>query len=215
MTDINLTPIEPGDVADASVLMDNLYTLRDAISASEQSVNNKESASNKNLPGGYCGLDGNGNIPSEILTKITTSIVNAIYPVGSIYISIESSCPIANLIPDSTWTLVGAGRALWTGNGQTSADGVTTKNSSYANAKANTIIAEGLPNITGAFYSERNECSGVFYNNNETRTGGGTNSNGAISERIHFDASTQKTIYGQSSTVQPRAYVVNVWKRTA
>ena len=215
MTNINLTPIEPGDVADASVLMDNLYTLRDAINASEQSVNNKESASNKNLPGGYCGLDGNGNIPSEILTRVTSSIVSAIYPVGSIYISIESSCPIASLIPDSTWTLVGAGRALWTGNGQTSANGGTTANSSYANAKANTIIAEGIPNITGSFYSERKNCNGVFYNNDENREGGGDNTDHAISELIHFNASTQRSIYGQSSTVQPRAYVVNVWKRTA
>lgn len=214
MTNINLTPIEPGDAADANVLMDNLYTLRDAISASEQSVNNKESASNKNAPGGYCGLDNNGYIPETIKNDIISATISSIYPVGSIYITVSTSstCPIANLIPNSTWVKVSSGRVLQ------GADSSQTPGQT---------IAAGLPNLYGKFRAGTTDngfCTfyvstgGVFTTEdvgsalyNVENTGGSSKT----AKRIVFNAKNDNSIYGNSSTVQPPAYCVNIWKRTA
>ena len=37
----------------------------------------------------------------------TTDLLNAIYPVGSVYIGTQSSCPLSSLISGSTWQQLG------------------------------------------------------------------------------------------------------------
>lgn len=135
-----------------------------------------------------------------------SGIMGLIYPVGSIYIGTQSTCPMAALISGSTWVLVSAGKALWTGNGK----------------NANTTIAAGLPNITGTLPGQDstntswwNRVSGAFAkattgNNKNGITGIDTNNTD-----VSFSASRSNSIYGNSTTVQPPAYVVNVWRRTA
>lgn len=141
-------------------------------------------------------------------TEHIMNILKAIYPVGAIYIGTQSTCPMASFF--GTWSLVSSGRALWTGNG----------------SNANTTIAAGLPNITGDFAKDEAEyhrlpiynASGCF-----TNAGSGTISthdvdggwNGGRLNGIKMDASRSSSIYGNSTTVQPPAYVVNVWRRTA
>lgn len=137
---------------------------------------------------------------------IQTNLNNlkAIYPVGCVYIGTQSSCPMTTLIPGSTWKLVSSGRALWTGTG----------------SNGNSTIEAGLPNITGsvgAFQatSVGSTCTGAFaYATYERSVWGGgdhaENTSGAT-----FDASRSNSLFGKSSTVQPPAYVVNVWRRTA
>ena len=133
-------------------------------------------------------------------------VLAALYPVGSLYIGTQSTCPLATIIPGSTWELVSSGRALWTGNG----------------TNANTTIAAGLPNIktTGTrihtwFDNAASGSDGPVYRgsvaNYSLTTGGGYNYSGPG----YFDASRSSSIYGNSTTVQPPAYVVNVWRRTA
>ena len=58
--------------------------------------------------------------------------LNVIYPVGSIYMSINNSSPAVYL--GGSWTQIGAGYALWT-----------------ASSGAGGTIGAGLPNITGDF----------------------------------------------------------------
>lgn len=134
-------------------------------------------------------------------------VLQAIWPVGSIFITEANSCPLANLF--GTWTLQSAatGRALWGGNG----------------SNGGGTIAAGAPNITGnvngvsnrSFYSSPT-ADGVFYvdsyANNQFAGGSGIGSNSAL---LHFNASRSSSVYGNSSTIQPPAYRVNVWKRTA
>ena len=144
------------------------------------------------------------NSIAQVKTQATTNantIVNnlkTMYPVGSVYIGTQSTCPMASLISGSTWKLVSSGKALWTGTG----------------SNGNTTIEAGLPNITGQSSAENTaKFSGAFY------TGGtqaGRNGNDSTSSKIAlFDASKSNPIYGKSTTVQPPAYVVNVWRRTA
>jgi hypothetical protein len=141
-------------------------------------------------------------------TKIATTafvynVLQAMYPVGAIYIGVGNTCPMSTLF--GTWTLVASGKALWTGDG----------------TNADTTIAAGLPNITGyigvwsdeiispqpsgAFALNRSK-SARMYDGADKRT----STNG-----FDFDASRSSSVYGNSTTVQPPAYVVNVWKRTA
>lgn len=156
--------------------------------------------------------------PKVTQTDINTSIstlLTTLYPVGSVYISTTTVCPLASLIQGSTWELVSSGYALWTGNGTTGSG--TTANNLYANAPANTTMGAGLPNITGDAQVQRqasnDTVSGAFYL-------GGTvwsdrASNGSNQSLLKFDASRSSSIYGNSTTVQPPAYVINMWKRTA
>ena len=134
------------------------------------------------------------------------TVLGQIYPVGSVYIGTQNTCPMASLITGSTWTLVSSGKALWTGTG----------------SNGNSTINAGLPNITGKY---GHQClinwgtgteSGALY----TGTGGSSaqnagGSDGGNTQTIAFDASKSNNIYGKSNTVQPPAYVVNVWRRTA
>lgn len=141
-------------------------------------------------------------VDEQLNNKADLEIFNAIYPVGSIYIGTQATCPMAIAIPNSTWELLEAGRALWTGNG----------------SNGNTTIAAGLPNITGhqgagGEFSKQSPSGAIYF----TASGRGIvgDHSGKDAYNINFDASRSNSIYGNSGTVQPPAYVVNVWRRTA
>lgn len=142
---------------------------------------------------------------SDNSTKIATTafvvdVLEAIYPVGSLYIGTQNTCPMSAFF--GTWELVATDRALWGGNG----------------TNGNTTIAAGLPNITGSIIGSStrgfaSSATGCF-------TVGalkGTMQTNSPNERgnVYMDASRSSSIYGNSNTVQPPAYVVNVWRRTA
>ncbi len=148
-----------------------------------------------------------GNSSTQIATTaFVSNVLGAVYPVGSLYFGTQSTCPMAILIPNSTWELVPSGKALWTGNG----------------TNGNTTIDAGLPNITGKFSADCLGASAIAH----TGAFSGTPSTesqyylaqgaGITSQRKYdFNAANSNSIYGKSSTVQPPAYVVNVWRRTA
>jgi hypothetical protein len=140
----------------------------------------------------------NNTISSSISSSVS-NLLSSLYPVGSIYIGTQNTCPLASLISGSQWQLVAQDRALWGGNG----------------SNGNTTIAAGLPNITGNIgVSEWGESitSGAFRHNGATLRNADWDGNAST---FTFDASRSNSIYGQSSTVQPPAYRVNVWRRTA
>ena len=134
--------------------------------------------------------------------------MNNLYPVGSTYITTASTCPLATLISGSTWTKVSEGRVLW------------GSDSSHA---AGTTIEAGLPNITGRFGCgipdyHANYVQGVFnavtISTSDPNCRSGTKATGTI-YGFDFYASRSSSIYGNSSTVQPPAFVVNIFQRTS
>ena len=141
------------------------------------------------------------------LVQQMSIVFNNLYPVGSVYLGIQNNgtCPIASLIPGSTWELVSQDRALWGGNG----------------TNANSTIAAGLPNITGYIRGASTEADssdyagGVFVYDSNKNALAKVGSNYWQSKGVNFDASRSSSVYGNSSTVQPPAYVVNIWVRTA
>ena len=179
------------------------------------------------------GTDNKKNDTTYTIFELTSLILENIYPVNSLYISTQAyitskdvnSCPLKTFMPNTTWELVSAGQALWTGNGtiKGAKDSSTTSNANYANAKANTTINAGLPNITGVFTTRclMHDNAGLYqkgalYRTNtpdKCQAAGGTDWS-SKNQAIGFDASQSNTIYGASTTVQPPAYVVNVWRRT-
>lgn len=149
-------------------------------------------------------------------TGYVNDVLEAIYPIGAVFIGTTNSCPMSAFF--GTWELVATGQALWGGNGLSGSG--TTANADYANAPANTTIAAGAPNIkgdVGAFQmtSVADKCTGAFVYKNfgESYYGGGGSHEGA--RGANLDASRSSSVYGKSTTIQPPAYVVNVWRRTA
>lgn len=114
-------------------------------------------------------------------------------------------CPIKVLLPNSNWELIDSDATIQCSGNKT----------------VGTSIEAGLPNITGNFfvgnvqYQSGNEYGGTI-NGAFTRT----NANGVVGANwtakgstYNFDASRSSSIYGKSTTVQPKAFVVNIWKR--
>ena len=156
----------------------------------------------------YITLLNNNQIDQYTLYNITDdvdvpkSLLETIYPVGAIYIGTMNICPLSALF--GTWEKVSSGRVL---------------QGSDENHNPGTTIAAGLPNITGEFdtttWPERQDSArGVF---GKKARGGTCFAQGsyAYDEHYFFDASRSSSIYGNSTTVQPPAFVVNIWKRTA
>lgn len=138
------------------------------------------------------------NVTDDV--SATTSLLETLYPVGSIYITTNATCPLSTLISGSSWVQVGSGKVL---------------QGSDLDHTAGTTIAAGLPNIEGRVLQVETSydvASGAFYRNGSSSGRTASSSNGSY---VDFDASLSNPIYGNSDTVQPPAYVVNIFRRTA
>lgn len=126
------------------------------------------------------------------------------YPVGSIYISTRSTSP-ASLF-GGTWESIASERVLM---------GVSSSHG------AGSTVSAGLPNITGVlkdlFVSDHfNQSTGAFKRSSASGFSEKTDSSDWLGwADAQFYASDSNSIYGNSSTVQPAAYYVYMWRRTA
>ena len=151
------------------------------------------------------------SIKKDYEMKIATAKKEAkleAHPVGSIYISLEEENPSEQF--GGTWEKVSEGRVLMGANDS---------------HPIGTTAEAGLPNITGTvspnFLASGFPTAGTVYGsgaltgqvsqttNKYAYTGGGIYHGG----KLNFDASRSNAIYGKSTTVQPPALFVNIWKR--
>ena len=160
-----------------------------------------------------CGVmrDGVTGIPTGILVKQFRAVIDALkgesadklgyYPVGSIYQSTDPTSPAA--LFGGTWEEIASDRVLM-GASRSHAAGTTVK--------------AGLPNITGSFVANvhymQHEVSGAFTAGDRI-TSTGANNGDANVYKFSLDASKSNAVYGRSSTVQPAAYYVHIWRRVA
>lgn len=138
-----------------------------------------------------------------MMSNITSTIFGSIYPVGSLYFGEQEVCPMQSVITGSVWEKVSVGRVL---------QGADSEHT------VGTTIEAGLPNIAGYYNVVTNSsglwsAGGAFYQGD--RVGVGSSDSSTTASRLQFDASRSSSVYGGSNTVQPAAYVVNIWKRTA
>lgn len=139
----------------------------------------------------------NSQLSSSILSNL-----QSVYPVGSLYIGTTDTCPIANLF--GTWEKVSEGRVLQGATG---------------GKIAGEVVEAGLPNITGSITSNVTYSStlptGALYSSGYTSWRKSGTDQTLYLGTTYLDASRSSKIYGKSNTVQPPAYLVNIWKRTA
>ena len=123
------------------------------------------------------------------------------FPVGSIYQSTARTSPAA--LFGGTWQEIAQNRVLM-GAGSGHAAGTT--------------VEAGLPNITGSFVADvkkdEHKVSGAFTAGDLIASTGEYNSFSDV-YKFSLDASKSNAIYGRSSTVQPAAYYVHIWRRVA
>jgi hypothetical protein len=138
--------------------------------------------------------------------KSVVELLKTIYPVGAIFIGTTATCPMSALF--GTWERVAGDRCL---------QGASTNHS------ANTTISAGLPNIEGGSgnfvsttsSSPESATDGAITTVKGSGVSVGSSGSTRYMRHITFSASDSNSIYGNSTTVQPPAYVVNVWRRTA
>ena len=137
-------------------------------------------------------------------TDVTLTLLNTLYPVGAIYIGTMNACPL-QVLGVGTWQLVSSGRVL-----QGVSSGQTT----------GTTVEAGLPNIEATWTNDNRPESGYHTDGTgavsaTSRAAWGFAGGGASSTSwdMTFDASLSNPIYGNSDTVQPPAYLVNIWER--
>lgn len=176
-----------------------------------------------------------------IYSLMAKSILSMVYPVGSVYISVNDVSPEKFL--GGKWVKISQGRVLQGASGtQTAGTEVSaglpnisvTRNDGHTHTRGSMNItgdvfthgAGGcsvINGMSGAFYGSRTESS---YHTTECTLGassediinfsadrtwtGSTSSAGAHSHGAYITGIT-----GKSTTVQPPALLVNIWKRTA
>nr|DAE34063.1 MAG TPA: Receptor Binding Protein [Caudoviricetes sp.] len=135
------------------------------------------------------------------------------YPVGSIYQSTDPTSPAA--LFGGTWEEIASDRVLM--------------GASRSHA-AGTTVEAGLPNITGSLNETSNDGKTSPFRGSKNAISsigalavvpeasspfcGFTKYEGSVYD-ISFDASSSNSIYGSSTTVQPAAYYVHIWRRVA
>jgi hypothetical protein len=136
----------------------------------------------------------------------------AAYPVGSIFQTVSTTSPAA--LFGGAWQEIAFNRVLMgAGTGYT----------------AGTTVEAGLPNITGSFTTKSTDVGGspfsgdanvlsakgsLAFSEKSAIYSGYTGHSGSQYD-IQFDASRSNPIYGRSTTVQPAAYYVHIWRRVA
>lgn len=134
-------------------------------------------------------------------TKFVLDILKAVYPVGSVYIGTQSTCPIQSLF--GTWTLVSTSliksvnaSAPVVGNGMTL--GLTDGTNNFGIQNWNVTLQNGTLTST------------TTYGKNV-----GTTGSASSAENKSLGLTTDGTKSGIVANVSSDSLTVNIWKRTA
>ncbi|TXJ40028.1 hypothetical protein EPJ65_12355 [Brachyspira aalborgi] len=137
------------------------------------------------------------------------SIINMMYPIGSIYISLDKDFDPNNTWQGTKWELLEEGLFI-----------EATQNNSQVGIKT----PAGLPDITGTTSSHVgnnvylwNNTDGAFYSDEIIDAYDPVyddNIKRAKTKKIRFSASRSNIIYGRSNTVQPHSIRCFIWQRT-
>lgn len=152
-----------------------------------------------------------GSAVFTVRDKRMKSMIDFFYPIGSVYVSADKSktkadFPIMNY---GTWEEIPANLCLQTGSV----------------GEAGTQRRAGLPDINGTMtsimWTGNANNNGVYTFNREfpdralEQRGSSSTAPRFDDIFVYFKASTSNSIYGASNTVQPPAYMVRAWVRTA
>lgn len=155
------------------------------------------------------------------IQSLMATMLGLVWPVGSLYIGTQSTCPMSTLIPGSTWVKV-EGRYLLASGTIAGTEGET-----YS---ANQYVSAGMPNHRhylangnrAPFYTKPDDgtlgdSSNSMGNNDYSLCGFSDTSTYAPDKFLSSTAvytAMAGEIAGNAETIRPAAYVVNVWRRT-
>ena len=146
-----------------------------------------------------------GSAIFTVRDKRIQAMIDMFYPIGTVYMSADKSKTKADFpfMQYGTWEEISANLCLQTGNASEAGD----------------QRSAGLPNITGTLPNNDDDYkkyySGALYSTGRKIPDGYSDSGGVSGTVGAFDASLSNPIYGASNTVQPPAYMVRAWVRTA
>ena len=129
-----------------------------------------------------------------------TDLFNMIYPVGSIYISVNNTNP--SLLFGGTWEKIEDTFLLASGTNY--ATGTTGGEATH------TLTTNEIPS-----HSHREANSTVVYNDSSSNRFATSGSGTKISLATNLDINTNSTGGGQAHNNMPPYLAVNIWKRTA
>ena len=151
-----------------------------------------------------------GSAEFAVRDKRMQTMIDLFYPVGSVYMCADATKAKSDFefMKYGTWEEVPAASCL------------ETADASHA---AGSTVSAGLPNLTGTYDAHRCGCygdgnasaTGVFNASGTSGRHSGAEGNWSKSIIISFNASKSNSIYGASTTVQPKAFFVKAWRRTA
>lgn len=165
---------------------------------------NAQNAESKEIDDAFSRLlvaaDGTVNLN---MNDLKTAVLDMVYPVGSIYITIDDDNPSDKI--GGTWESVSSGKVLQGADDDHAAD---------------TTIDAGLPDHKHYGYAavhdiDTSASQGYPYGNRHITYRTSDRGGSQYSTLQQSLASVYNSIYGNSDTVQPPAYVVHIWKRTA
>lgn len=149
-------------------------------------------------------------------SEIPVVMLTLFYPVGTVYISADKSKTKADFpfMAYGIWEELPANLCLQTGS---ASEAGTQRSAGLPNIKGTANIRSGgnienniLANLeNGAITCTNQDSSFTWYNHLVTENGQNK------LDTLSFNASNSNPIYGKSSTVQPPAYMVRAWVRTA
>jgi hypothetical protein len=155
-------------------------------------------------------------VERAVAKAVSQALLQA-HPIGSIYLTLTDSNPSS--LFGGTWEKVGSGKCLWLadsshGAGTTISAGLPNITGSsilsWGDASGGGVIMQSGSGYSGALYPARDTSRSNFYTKATNTTTASNHLNA-----LKIDASKSNSIYGSSDTVQPPAYVVIAWKRTA
>lgn len=209
------TPVESGKTVELVVtqITTNNLPISDTL---DDSSTNETASGSKVVYDTITGLQ--ATIPNM------SSIVDLIYPVGSIYMSVNTTNP-STIFQGTTWEAVGQGRTLvGAGTGKDSANVSKTFSSGASGGWYNAVVVSHNHSAsTGSAGKHNHTISPMTYRENYYSGGGKSNAWYAGSGTAHTNTTGAHThgvtvnyngVSGVDRNIQPYL-VVNMWKRTA
>ena len=131
------------------------------------------------------------------------SIVNTLFPVGSVHLTIDNTNP-GTFMPGTTWSKLSTGRAIW--NDSTGGGGTINSGAPNINSDSGT---------TTRFLGHQQSSVGAMYWNRDSAWGS-WNEGGHPYGQVEYNLSWSSNIYkDDQTTVQPPAIKICAWRRTA
>lgn len=151
------------------------------------------------------GVNDNDAVNMSQLNNTISNLLSSLYPVGSIYIGTQNTCPLASLISGSQWELVSTNLITDVNN--------TASLSVYGNGKAIGVYSDNIG--VGGLTSHGDYGSVGIKVGNYNTTASGTASRVGWNHGVALSTDASTSGITGTANISSTKLTVNVWRRTA